>query len=328
MTGMASEKQREHIRNYEAQRKAKGWAKVTIWLSPEAVAALEKLKGVHGSKDAAINAELIRAASAEPRTVTRAEAMGASTESNFTTAPPVQDTKAGPVADQVEAYRRERGLKTTAEAVRELLSDALALRSGRYVPIREDFGVGLRDVTPAKPAPQPKPKRSPTLPAGDPVKAATKAPARTGDGRSATIPESADWIASEKQPQAEALIPQNWRRKAVEGRRPVAKLGEPGKAPRGGRTSGTGSVRTIPSARRGLKVARPRRGCRLGYCPRRRWNQKRRRAVCRATQDRVAQKRLMPRYALSPSRQRLSSGLGAFTCSARSRASRRSSRLR
>jgi hypothetical protein len=29
MTGMASEKQREHIRNYEAQRKAKGWVKAT-----------------------------------------------------------------------------------------------------------------------------------------------------------------------------------------------------------------------------------------------------------------------------------------------------------
>jgi hypothetical protein len=75
MTGMASEKQREHIRNYEAQRKAKGWAKVTIWLSPEAVAALEKLKGVHGSKDAAINAELIAARRRAPNC--RAEALRA-----------------------------------------------------------------------------------------------------------------------------------------------------------------------------------------------------------------------------------------------------------
>jgi hypothetical protein len=75
MTGMASEKQREHIRNYEAQRRAKGWVKATVWFSPEAVAALEKLKAALGSKDAAINAALVRAA-----------------------APPVQDTKAGPVS--------------------------------------------------------------------------------------------------------------------------------------------------------------------------------------------------------------------------------------
>jgi hypothetical protein len=89
MTGMASEKQREHIRNYEAQRKAKGWAKVTIWLSPEALEALKPLIAVYGSRDAALSAAVVSA-----------------------TAPPVQDTKAGPVADyegkQAERRSRER----------------------------------------------------------------------------------------------------------------------------------------------------------------------------------------------------------------------------
>jgi hypothetical protein len=51
MTGMASEKQREHIRNYEAQRRAKGWAKATVWLSPEALAALKPLIAAHWARE-------------------------------------------------------------------------------------------------------------------------------------------------------------------------------------------------------------------------------------------------------------------------------------
>jgi hypothetical protein len=125
MTGTASEKQREHIRNYEAQRRAKGWVKATVWFSPEAVAALEKLKAALGSKDAAINAALVRAA-----------------------APPVQDTKAGPES-AIESMQARR----------------------------------------AKGPERPK-TLSPTLPAGDPVKAATKAPERAGDDAPLRFPRA------------------------------------------------------------------------------------------------------------------------------------------
>ena len=36
--------------------------KVTVWLSPEAQDALEKLKDVHGSKDKAVDTLIIQAA--------------------------------------------------------------------------------------------------------------------------------------------------------------------------------------------------------------------------------------------------------------------------
>lgn len=38
---------------YHAKRAASGLRKVTLWLSPEAREALERLKDEHGSKDAA-----------------------------------------------------------------------------------------------------------------------------------------------------------------------------------------------------------------------------------------------------------------------------------
>jgi len=53
-----TESRRKAADVYAAKRKAEGWAKVTVWLSPEALKALEKLKVKHGSRDAALNAVL------------------------------------------------------------------------------------------------------------------------------------------------------------------------------------------------------------------------------------------------------------------------------
>lgn len=39
---------------YHAKRKEAGMKKVTVWLSPEAQEALERLKDKHGSKDKAV----------------------------------------------------------------------------------------------------------------------------------------------------------------------------------------------------------------------------------------------------------------------------------
>lgn len=47
---------------YHKRRAEAGMKKVTVWLSPEAQDALEKLKDVHGSKDKAVDALIIQAA--------------------------------------------------------------------------------------------------------------------------------------------------------------------------------------------------------------------------------------------------------------------------
>lgn len=50
---MNTDARRKASATYHAKRKAEGQRKVTLWLSPEAMAALEGAKAVHGSKDAA-----------------------------------------------------------------------------------------------------------------------------------------------------------------------------------------------------------------------------------------------------------------------------------
>ena len=46
---------------YHKKRADSGMKKVTVWLSPEAQDALEKLKDVHGSKDKAVDTLIIQA---------------------------------------------------------------------------------------------------------------------------------------------------------------------------------------------------------------------------------------------------------------------------
>lgn len=50
---MNTDSARRASRTYHAKREAAGLKKVTLWLSPEAREALERLKAEHGSKDAA-----------------------------------------------------------------------------------------------------------------------------------------------------------------------------------------------------------------------------------------------------------------------------------
>lgn len=50
---MNTDARRKASAAYHAKRKAEGLKKVTLWLSPEASAALESAKAIHGSKDAA-----------------------------------------------------------------------------------------------------------------------------------------------------------------------------------------------------------------------------------------------------------------------------------
>lgn len=50
---MNTDARRKASAAYHAKRTESGLRKVTLWLSPEARAALETLKAAHGSKDAA-----------------------------------------------------------------------------------------------------------------------------------------------------------------------------------------------------------------------------------------------------------------------------------
>lgn len=62
---MNTEAARKASRAYHAKREAAGLRKVTLWLSPEARAILDKAKAGAGSKDAAAD-EAIRAHYAHP----------------------------------------------------------------------------------------------------------------------------------------------------------------------------------------------------------------------------------------------------------------------
>lgn len=59
-SGVGLEARRKAVRTYHAKREAAGLKKVTLWLSPEARDALDALKGVHGSKDAAAEAAILK----------------------------------------------------------------------------------------------------------------------------------------------------------------------------------------------------------------------------------------------------------------------------
>lgn len=60
---MNTDSRRKASADFHAKRKADGWKKSTHWLSPEAQAALEKLKAGGKSADTALNEALISAAS-------------------------------------------------------------------------------------------------------------------------------------------------------------------------------------------------------------------------------------------------------------------------
>lgn len=55
---MNTDSRRKASAAYHAKREAAGLKKVTLWLSPEAREALERLKLSHGSKDAAAEAAI------------------------------------------------------------------------------------------------------------------------------------------------------------------------------------------------------------------------------------------------------------------------------
>lgn len=55
---MNTDSRRKASADFHAKRKAAGWKKVTVWLPPEALAQLAKLKAAHGSNDGAVQALL------------------------------------------------------------------------------------------------------------------------------------------------------------------------------------------------------------------------------------------------------------------------------
>lgn len=59
---MNTDARRKASREYHQRRAEGGLRKVTLWLSPEARAALDKLKDAHGSKDAAADAAILKLA--------------------------------------------------------------------------------------------------------------------------------------------------------------------------------------------------------------------------------------------------------------------------
>lgn len=82
------------------------------------------------------------------------------------------------LAERVEAYRRDRGLKATAEAVRELLNAALATP-----PVQDTAsnGSGDESLQAERRSREPsKPSKPPTPPA-KPMKGVQKAPERAGE---------------------------------------------------------------------------------------------------------------------------------------------------
>ncbi len=66
---MNTDSRRKASADFHAKRKAEGWRKATHWLSPEAQAALEKLKAGGKSADTALNEALVSAADRPLRTV-------------------------------------------------------------------------------------------------------------------------------------------------------------------------------------------------------------------------------------------------------------------
>lgn len=70
---MNTDARRKASAAYHAKRKASGLQKVTLWLSPEARAALDRLKAEHGSKDAAADTAIRRLAQPKAATTEREE---------------------------------------------------------------------------------------------------------------------------------------------------------------------------------------------------------------------------------------------------------------
>lgn len=61
---MNTDARRKASAGYHAKRIASGDRKVTVWLSPAGLAALEALKAAHGTRDKAADAALVALASA------------------------------------------------------------------------------------------------------------------------------------------------------------------------------------------------------------------------------------------------------------------------
>lgn len=55
---MNTESRRAAAAKYADKRIADGWAKITVWLSPEALKQVAVLTAMHGSRDAGLNAAL------------------------------------------------------------------------------------------------------------------------------------------------------------------------------------------------------------------------------------------------------------------------------
>lgn len=78
---MNTDAQRKASAAYHAKRAEAGLRKVTLWLSPEARDALDKLKAEHGSKDKAAEAAIL--ARATTPAVKPAKAPTATPEAGF-----------------------------------------------------------------------------------------------------------------------------------------------------------------------------------------------------------------------------------------------------
>jgi hypothetical protein len=66
---MNTESRRKASAAYHAKREAAGLKKVTLWLSPEARAALEAAKGAYGSKDAAAEHAILAISPSPPERI-------------------------------------------------------------------------------------------------------------------------------------------------------------------------------------------------------------------------------------------------------------------
>jgi DNA-binding MarR family transcriptional regulator len=59
-------------KDYKISRQDRGDRRVTVWLTPAGLAALERLKGIHGSKDAALE-HALRVADCSKRDAPKAQ---------------------------------------------------------------------------------------------------------------------------------------------------------------------------------------------------------------------------------------------------------------
>lgn len=104
---MNTDTRRKASATYHAKRREAGWKKVTVWLPPEGLEQLAKLKAAHGSNDAAVQAllksEPVQAAPKSDATKPSVKPKKAASE-----APVADDVQLGPVRPKPGAMLKKR----------------------------------------------------------------------------------------------------------------------------------------------------------------------------------------------------------------------------